>query len=119
MQAGFRGTINSALKFCARQADAGDFMKDHKEQRLYTLTQVGAAPRRLGEEKPTEPFQPTTVSSNCRQTDIDYTTDHQKLVLALQNAGQQAAVEEYLGQRHFDREDVVAELAGALATAGE
>jgi hypothetical protein len=39
--------------------------------------------------------------------------------LPLQHAGHQAAVEENLGKRHVDRENVVAELAGVLAAAGE
>jgi len=38
MQAGLRGAINATLMFCARQADAGDFMKEPKGRRLHLDT---------------------------------------------------------------------------------
>lgn len=61
----------------------------------------------------------TGKASNCRQRDIDNAADYQKLILTLQHPGQQAALEEDLGQRNVDFKYVVAELAGAFAAAGE
>lgn len=53
------------------------------------------------------------------QRDFIRAADDEEFVLALEDAGQQCAVEEDLGGGDLGGEDVVAELAGALAVRGE